>query len=585
MSRFTCISRRVTWMSLMGLIVCSAQSTAYMWGTGMNPALMCPYPYKAAKNSTSKDDLIETWKKELAKAKKALSQAEKDQRKYREEQRKHERAITGVLGTQSATRVIRHIVNRLDGNEDSSECGAAQAAATPQAPPPTPSAASPPLTDTFCVGAEGSRTDAFGDYAETGGGMKPSVCGFQPAQRLRVSGDKVMDCEHAVEDLIESIEKQRDAREKIRAAKSAIREKEKAIDERQSSIDRGETKAVACEDCPDDDKGPSAWERVLLGGLGLAAAVGGGYMSYNLQNKAIDHASRLGWPTNPALVAMPGLGLMAAGIYGAVGAGIGHGAFGCGGGLFGGGLQLGPFGINAGIHAGLNPMLGLGMGGMFGYPAGLLGSPLLGGALNMGCGPWGCPALQASLMGGLGGMMGFPGMMGMGGLGAGLHLGLGPLGMMGMGGMGMGMPGMMGMGGLGGMMGFPGMMGMGGMGGLGGMGGFDPAYMQQMQMYMQIAQRQQQDQMYRSQTIMSLQQEMYRIQMQMQQIAMGSYSYGAGASIGIGVGVGAGARYAPIDFRDRYRSPYDRYDRYNSRDPYYDRYYQGGSSGRIIRGR
>jgi hypothetical protein len=48
-------------------------------------------------------------------------------------------------------------------------------------------------------------------------------------------------------------------------------------------------------------------------------------------------------------------------------------------------------------------------------------------------------------------------------------------------------------------------------------------YQQQMQQYMAIQQQQMQEQMYKAQTISSLTNELYRIQMQIQQISYGGY--------------------------------------------------------------
>ncbi len=267
-------------------------------------------------------------------------------------------------------------------------------------------------------------------------------------------------------------------------------------------------------------------ERQAPNWAGVAANVGTGllamYMGYQQNKMVAQYNSAAGWQSQSYPTWGYGLPFLANGLYGALGGGIGGGAFGCGGANIGGG-----------IYGGMG-------GGAFGYPSGMFGAPYGGGMYAGGMGPWG-GGIGGGIYGGLGG-----GMMNPYGMGGGMMNPYGMGGMMNPYGMG----GMMNPYGMGGMMnpyGMGGMMnpyGMGGMDGSLGSMQMQQAMMQmqqqQTQLYMQQYQQQMQNQMARQQTMAGLQSELYNLMYRIQQVQYGYGSYGTSLGVSGGFNIGGG---------------------------------------------
>ncbi len=361
--------------------------------------------------------------------------------------------------------------------------------------------------------------------------------------------------------------------EYIKALKSQSKDTRKAIAEDMRDAIRERTEGGICLECM---SGGYGYEQRETNWPGVAANVmtglAGLFVGYKTNQMVADYNSSIGYATQPNLSAMSmGFPYIANGIYGALGGGIGSGAFGCGNTFGGGGNWNGPYGMTGPFGMGglYNPM----MGGMWGYPPGMMGPGMGGGMFMPGMGPWGMngpwglnpygmgmfPGAGMMVSGGFGfqmpgyggmypwggGMMGIPGMgvmMGgaMGFPGYGL-MASGGMGMPMMGGMGMGMPMMGGMG-----MGMPMMGGMGmGMPMMGGMGmdmmgGFQmqqqmmQMQMQQYQMQMQQQSRYYENYMQRQRAMSSLQQELMGLMNRIQMVQSGSMSGGFGGGFGGG---------------------------------------------------
>ena len=319
---------------------------------------------------------------------------------------------------------------------------------------------------------------------------------------------------------------------------------------------------------------------------GVAANVftglAGLYMGYKTNQMVSDYNSSIGFASQPNISSMAmGFPYLLNGVYGALGGGVGSGAFGCGGTVGGGGNWNGPYGMAGPFGMGglYNPGAAM---GPWGYPQGMVGAGMGGGMYMPGMGPWGMngpwglnpmgmgmfPGAGAAVAGGfgfqmpgyggaypwmtpgfggpypmMGGAMGIPGMgfqmggaMGFPGYGyaAGGGIGMpmmgGAMGMampgMGMpmmgGAMGMGMPGM-GMQMMGGMM--PGMGGPMGIAGMGMPGMGMPMMGGAMGMdstgSMQMQQQMMQMQMQQYQMQMQQQSRYYENYMQRQRAMMG----------------------------------------------------------------
>lgn len=114
----------------------------------------------------------------------------------------------------------------------------------------------------------------------------------------------------------------------------------------------------------------------VVGGLGLA------WYGKKIDQSAQEYNAQLGFPSTNSY----GYPYVTAGIYSVINGIAGPGAYGCGGGVGGGGFPFGaggslsPYGAN-----GYGPYAA--NGGAFGYPQGLFGSPWGGGMYNPGLGP------------------------------------------------------------------------------------------------------------------------------------------------------------------------------------------------------
>lgn len=147
------------------------------------------------------------------------------------------------------------------------------------------------------------------------------------------------------------------------------------------------TQGGICWDCLMRPSGGSGswnpnWGSVLVNGAVGALAIYSGMQ----QNKQVQRQNaNMGWPSYPYDAMQAGYPFIRDALYGAIGGGIGQGAYGCAGGIGGAGYPGGPFGA-AGPFGGAGPY---GMSGVNGYPMGYSGMPMGGGMYNPGMGPWG----------------------------------------------------------------------------------------------------------------------------------------------------------------------------------------------------
>jgi hypothetical protein len=489
--------------------VAKGQWGAGVWGGNQG----CPYEYGAGEGSIDDDDGIQNLKRMRAQKKREYDRKAKKQADLRRRKKNFEKDIRKVLKSEAASAVIEHMDDR-ERNADSYalQCSPGNVTGGGSSGLPRymigggsraigrngPGGAAYPSKNIFCIPVEDAQEACqrvgeagpscsinwWPDYAQDGGAVDPEVCN-SPFIKNSATAEHKMDCKAAIQDYYDVSEQFNELAAELAAMKQDLREFERTLDSEreriQSSIGEGEDGSEAyCPECESRRRGrvrsPTTLE--TIGSIGMSVL--GGVLAYKGAKYAIDQNSRLGWPTQPYAAAAMGYPFLMNGLYGAIGGGIGGGAFACAGGAGGGGYGMGPYGMNGGMG------LYGGMGGAFGYPMGMMGLGFGGGLYMPGMGPWG---MGGGMMGGMMGMMGNMGMMGgmmgmMGNMGmmGGMMGMMGNMGMMG-GGM-MGMMGMMGnmgmmggamgmMGGMMGMMGNMGMMGgaMGMMGNMGMMGG------------------------------------------------------------------------------------------------------------------
>jgi uncharacterized protein len=134
--------------------------------------------------------------------------------------------------------------------------------------------------------------------------------------------------------------------------------------------------SVDCEEC--NQKPQRDWWSTIAnvaGGLGLA------WYGKKIDESAQEYNAQLGFPSTNSY----GYPFVTAGVYSVINGLAGPGAYGCGGGIggagfpYGGAGAWGPYGTN-----GYGPFSAL--GGAFGYPQSMYGSPWGGGAYNPGLG-------------------------------------------------------------------------------------------------------------------------------------------------------------------------------------------------------
>lgn len=611
-------------MLAMGMMMLMYSTSHAFYGTGMVGAMgACQYEVAAGDDAADIQDEIDEVQDELDDAKENLKDAKSRLRQAESERRKAERDVT-LRGIKSEYfRAIQsHFENNRSCDEYKDSWDINGVAAVSQAPNRIP-AGGPGGSDQYHEDGGAARGPDALERPEGGsssgevekneiafpytpqqwkaicdrtrpGRVLSSACG-SPAEAKTGRMFDANACKGG-------LNKYYSSKSEVDEAKKVVEQMEASVKELQAAIKelRGEKKKAAreyareqrremteggCVDCMLGGNGyvfkqqkPSGMEIAANFVLGAGAILAG-----KSQNETIaKYNAKLGFPSSSYPSVGYGFPYIMAGLYGALGGGIGHGGFGCGSSMAGGGYANGPGGMMGPF--GLGGLYGPNGGGAFGYPNGMYGPSMGGGIYMPGMGPWGMAGPWGN-----GGMMGYPGSIMMSG-GLMMNGGMGmpmmgggmmgyPMGSMMNGGImmngGMGMPmagmpmsggmmgypmggggmisggimggGMMGypMGGMagGGMMGYPmggmmnggimmggmagGMMGfpMGGMSGggmmgypMGGMAGGMMGYPGGM---MGMDMTQMQMQMYQSQMQMQMQQ--YQLQMQMQQRAYENY--------------------------------------------------------------
>ncbi len=483
-------------------------SSNAQYGYGMYGGMQsCGYPFMSGDGATSSLDELKEIAENIKENERTLREKRKDKREAERLVKKHKSHMDRNLISEAVEFVVEHVA---DNNRT---CNAYKDVGV--------RSEKPVVTGT-------DKGEAVVNQADNGtlehnlkSINKNTFLGICPADRGSIVGRNlckekslffagkekidITECTNAVNEYpksvktVSALDKEVKALEEyIKALKSQSKDTRKAIAEDMRDAARERTEGGICLECMTgggyeqrETNWPGVAANVMTGLAGL-------FVGYKTNQMVADYNSSIGYATQPNLSAMSmGFPYIANGIYGALGGGIGAGAFGCGNTFGGGGNWNGPYGMTGPFGMGglYNPM----MGGMWGYPQGMMGAGMGGGMFMPGMGPWGMngpwglnpygmgmfPGAGNMVAGGFGfqmpgyggmypwgggGMMGIPGMgvmMGgaMGFPGYGLMM-AGGVGIPMMGGMGMGMPMTGGMG-----MGMPMMGGMGmGMPMMGGMG-------------------------------------------------------------------------------------------------------------------
>jgi hypothetical protein len=610
--------KRLAILAVSSVTLSAMSANAQMWGTGvMMGQQSCPYNVSAGDGASSYLDEYNEVKKAKSEEEAKLREMKRKLRNLEKSLDKEREAIEDTIDSRYTSDLIAH----MDGTHTCQDYDYDEITPTKtnttvdqDGEPVMPSADAPQVgAQTGMTKLTGFSPKQWRGVCQAGKGVvNTAICtttGFASSDRGKYSPN---DCKKALtsyrKDTVDYQKTQTDierSEDRIANYKEQLPELMRDAKQRYKEDRQAGTEGDVCLTCIAGGSGYVS-ERQSPDWAGVAANVGVGlaamYMGYQQNKMVAQYNSNLGWPTQSYPTWGYGLPFLANGLYGALGGGIGAGGFGCAGGIGGGGFGtgymggMGPFGLGGGLYG------NAGIGGAFGYPNGMMGSPFGGGMYAGGMGPWGMggmggmgyPGMGGMMMsGGLmanGGMMSPYGMMGMmnpyGSMGmmgmmspygmmanAGIMANAGMMGMMSpygmmanagmmgmmnpygsMGMMGMMSPyGMMANGGIGlmmngGMMNPYGMMGMGTMmdGGLGSMQ-MQQAMMQmqqqQMQLYMQQYQQQMQNQMARQQTMSGLQSELYNLMYRIQQVQYGYGSYGTSLGIGGSYTLGGGFGY------------------------------------------
>ena len=608
---------------LFGLLFMSPNAKAQnLWGSGAYQGMMqCPYESRTAKNAVSMSDeekeereKITRLKGELRlitmpKGKKAAAEAKSDYLRKKIERYFEGEVVEFLLDTHIEGAKLCDSY-KSENNRCLTPAAPAAAAVNPLTAgqtPAVPAVAAPSSATVDCnsltdvpellSGKWTGRANGKGNYCvgstrSNAGGVSGSICSdesLRPADSKRRSFN-VSDCTRSLADyrknrieLANLADKEERLNDEIEDRAMSIADaRERAKIERDYRL-QNETESD-CEDCDRLSNGYSYqkpkrdWMSTavnVLGGVGMM------YYGKKAEEAANEYNAQAGRPSEQSY----GYPFYQAGIAGVINGLTGPGAYGCSGGYGGAGF---PYGGGGGWNLGgsANGAYGPGaaMGGAFGYPQGMYGSPWGGGAFNPGfgmngqiAGPWGGAAggqfgmpnngsmamcFQFPCNVGGQGQFGQPGFGGQGQFGGGGQFG-GQFGQPGFGGQGQfGQPGFGGQGQFGGGGQFGGQFGQPGgqYGGQFGMGNnqFGMQYQQQMmQMQMQQQQQQQQQQMqyyqaqmqqqmqqqqrsYQAQQqAMQIQMQMSQLNMQLQQLQMQSSYYGSNGSLGYSGGGGA----------------------------------------------
>ncbi|MGZ3746165.1 MAG: hypothetical protein ACXWRE_02445, partial [Pseudobdellovibrionaceae bacterium] len=449
------------------LTLSSLSAKAQMaWGTGQAMGQQsCPYKVQAGEGASSYLEDYNDLKKAKSEEEAKLREMKRKLRTLEKSLDKSRDAITSVVDSRYSDAIISHMDNaRVCEDYDTDKIpktrSKTRGADDGENLPPAEGAQSK-LTPIY-----GFSPEQWAQVCIPGkkGGINGLVCSTAPYASSSRGRYTPNECKRAInsysKDTLDYQRTQDDiarSEERIDRYKDELPEALNDAKERYKEDRQARTEGDICLTCMANGSGYQI-ERPGPDWAGVAANLGVGlmatYMGYQTNKMVAQYNSDLGWPTQAYPAWGYGLPFLANGLYGALGGGVGAGAFGCAGGIGGGGFPygamggMGPFGAGGGLYG------NVGMNGPFGYPPGMLGNPYGGGMYNGGLGPWG------PFNGGFGGGFGFGSPYG-GGLG-------GPFG-------GGGLGGPFGGGGLGGPFGgggFGGPFGGGGFGGPFGGGGF-----------------------------------------------------------------------------------------------------------------
>ncbi len=540
---------------------------AQQWGTGQWGGMQgCAYPQRAGDGAESDQDLIKEKQEVIKEAQKQLKSKQNELKSLKRELNASRQDVEQVISEDFSSFVFEHIENEracteykgMGGTSDGTQTTGTDGGQTIETPDAN-------LTEiqAFQMGEWRQICDM-----NKRGSVMGVVC---DGKRFRVeekTGATAKDCKKGLVDYRKNYARSQRLETEVKSLERAIANgkrdlqsaKEQVAEERRERA-KEQLEGGICVNCATSGSG-YVYQKPQTDWANVAANVGTGLlvslMGYKQQQMVTEANASIGWPTQsyPAGGAAIGAPFFLNGLYGALGGGVGAGAFGCGnmsagGSVFGPGFSYNPLTGGGMYLPGMSPwgIAGPNMmypGGM--YPGGIANFGLMGGAMGMN--PYGMGAMGAM------GMNPY-GMGAMGALGGGLaNFGLmgGAMGMnpYGMGAMGMnpyGMGAMGGMGLMGGAMGGMGLMG-GAMGmnpyGMGAMG-MDMGSMQMQQQMMQMQMQQQQyyvqqqqqymtQQMERQRVVQSLQTELYSLMSRIQQVQMGYGSSYLGVTGGTGVG-------------------------------------------------
>lgn len=544
---------RIAILSSFFLVIAAPSfATSLPWGTGAWGGMQaCPYPHSSGENASLYEDQIAETRESISEMRRQLSAKKSEKRKLdRIDVKRSSDRIDRYFAGEYSDFIKQHI-------ENSKVCANYKGMRSPEQTQIGGTEGGDEVSPTSQEEVTGFQLAEWARACDgtRPGSVSPAVCDVPKYKSPDNKRFTAVECKKSLSDYRRDYAKSMKLQQEIEALEDGIRSANESIKE---------TSQIAREELREQQR------EQMEGGICIGCAVqGGGYqyqkrepdwanvavnagagvlatlLGYQSNKMVADRNAQLGWPTQSYPAWGYGFPFLMNAAYGAIGGGVGQGAFGCAGGMGGAGFgngpmgMMGPFGMGS-MYPGYN-------GGAFGYPG--MGTPGFGGGMYPGgMGPWG-GAGPWGIGGPTAGGMGYP-MVGVGGgfpMGGGMVGGVGgamgfPMG----GGMG-GYPAAGGMvgglaGGVGGAMGYPAMGGMdGGLGAIQMQQQMMEMQMRQYQMVIEQQKRAQEDALNRQRVSAGIQQEIYGLYYRLQQVQMGYGSSGyLGGSSGGGVLGGTG---------------------------------------------
>ncbi|MCX7979102.1 MAG: hypothetical protein N2578_08870, partial [Bdellovibrionaceae bacterium] len=315
-------------------------ATTVPWGTGMWGGMQaCPYPYAAAPGSSDYRDEIEALRKEISQAESELRSLRRERDAVIRDLKRDRDTIYRTLDEDVAEFVVEHM-------DVGSACHEYKGLGDSKATLEIPKIIGVDRWAQYCKPDKAGRVDKNickdsalknsekGSRREAGQGCGPAVDNYGKNVEKKVR----------LEARIERLQND------IKAARAAISDKATQAREEYYERMRERMEGGICWDCYTSAGAVSGgivaerrepdWAAVATNvGLGLLSI----YLGHQMNKDAMKTNAALGWPTQPYPAWGYGFPFLAAGIYGALGGGIGVGAYGCAAGFGGAGYWNGPW--------------------------------------------------------------------------------------------------------------------------------------------------------------------------------------------------------------------------------------------------